>query len=86
MSISIFSAENCAGCKVVKSILESNNIPFEVKDIMDSDVMEEAYALGIRAIPVTAFYGKGGELPIDIVCGSSNDAVALILEIAKEYK
>lgn len=39
MNIAVFSADDCAGCKVVKALLSEKGVDFEVKDIMNSDVM-----------------------------------------------
>ncbi len=79
MQIAVFSAEDCAGCKVVKNLLSEKGITFEVKDIMNSDVMEEAQQLGIRGIPVTVFYQDG--VVKDSVVGSSQEAIKRIIEI-----
>ncbi len=79
MQIAVFSAEDCAGCKVVKNLLSEKGISFEVKDIMNSDVMEEAQQLGIRGIPVTVFYQDG--VVKDSVVGSSQEAIKRIIEI-----
>jgi len=79
MQIAVFSAEDCAGCKVVKALLSEKGISFEVKDIMNSDVMEEAQQLGIRGIPVTVFYQDG--VVKDSVVGSSQEAIKRIIEI-----
>jgi thioredoxin-like negative regulator of GroEL len=79
--LSVFSGEDCAGCKTVKSVLTERGIKFQVKDIMDSDVMEEAMQLGIRGIPVTVLYSDGK--PVEQVVGSSNQAIDRIIEIAE---
>jgi len=79
MQIAVFSADDCAGCKVVKNLLTEKGINFEVKDIMNSDVMEEAQQLGIRGIPVTVFYQDG--IVKDSVVGSSQEAIKRIIEI-----
>lgn len=80
MNIAVFSSEDCAGCVVVKEALTKANIEYQVKDIMDSDVMDEAMQLGIRGIPVTVFY-EDEEVKEKIV-GSSPDTVKKILELA----
>lgn len=79
MQIAVFSAEDCAGCKIVKNLLSEKGISFEVKDIMNSDVMEEAQQLSIRGIPVTVFYQDG--VVKDSVVGSSQEAIKRIIEI-----
>lgn len=79
MEVAVFSADDCAGCKVVKNMLTEKGVVFEVKDIMNSDVMEEAQQLGIRGIPVTVFY-EGGVVK-DSIVGSTEQALKRILEI-----
>lgn len=79
-TIAVFGTDQCAGCKVVGDILESNNILFDKKDILDTQVMEEAQQLGIRGIPVTAFYVDG--VVKETVVGSTEQAIQRILEIA----
>lgn len=79
MQIAVFSTEDCAGCKIVKNLLDEKGISFEVKDIMKSDVMEEAQQLGIRGIPVTVFYQDGAVK--DSVVGSSQESIKRIIEI-----
>lgn len=79
MKIAVFSADDCAGCKVVKALLSEKGIDCEVKDIMKSEVMEEAQSLGIRGIPVTVFYEDGSVK--ESVVGSSAQAIKRIIEI-----
>lgn len=79
-TIAVFGTEQCAGCKVVGDMLASNNISFEKKDILDTQVMEEAQQLGIRGIPVTALYVDG--VVKETVVGSTPEAINRILEIA----
>lgn len=80
MNISVFSAEGCSGCDVIKKLLSEKEVSFTVKDIMNSEVMEEAQTLGIRGIPVTVFYTESGEVKESIV-GSSKQAIDRIFEI-----
>lgn len=80
MQISLFSASGCAGCVTVAKVLSDKGIQFTKKDIMDSDVMEECQQLGIRNIPVTAFYKDGNV--VETIVGSSEQAIQRILEIA----
>lgn len=79
MLIEVYSAESCAGCKVVKGELDKAGIEYKTLDIMDTENMGAAQKLGIRNIPVTVLY-KDGEL-LDKIVGSSKEAIQRILQL-----
>ncbi len=75
MTIEVFSASWCQGCKTVKKVLNEKGIAYSVTDIESKEGMEKAKALGIRNIPVTLV---GDSLFV----GSSDKVIKEILEAA----
>lgn len=61
MSVKVFGMENCAGCLVVKNLLEFKGVGFEYIDIMNTENMAEAQKRGIRSVPTTYITVDGVE-------------------------
>ncbi len=66
MKIELYSADWCAGCKLIKpTILSLEGIDLEVVDVeKDTD---RALALGIKSIPVTRILNKDGSEKVRLV-------------------
>ncbi|MFD1775871.1 glutaredoxin family protein [Paenibacillus rhizophilus] len=55
----VYSTEGCGDCSRVKRMLQSEGIPFEVRDIMTSEAyQQEVERLGFMGIPVTVAGGR----------------------------
>jgi len=74
MSVIVYSAPWCSGCKVVKQALTRAEIQFEEIDITTTDGGRKALELGIKSIPVTTV--TSGKTFI----GSKADTIKSILE------
>lgn len=59
----VYSTPTCPDCQMLKAWLDREGIAFEVRDLSNRDVMEEAKArTGVRIAPITlvgdeVFYG-----------------------------
>jgi glutaredoxin len=73
--VSVFSADWCGGCKIVKKALVESGIEFEEVDITTKEGGERAKTLGIKSIPVT--YVFPFEKPF---IGSKPETIKAILE------
>ena len=51
--ITVFTADNCTPCKMVKQLLTTHGISFEEKSITEEKNMEELTSLGFMKAPVT---------------------------------
>lgn len=61
----IYTTTNCPGCKELKAYLDSQNIPYDIKNVSDSmEYRNELVSLGYRAVPVL-YNGKRAELGPD---------------------
>lgn len=67
MKIKLFSTEGCAGCVVVKKLLDDKGVVYETFDVMNVDHMAEASKFGVRGIPTIVIESGGVET---IVTGS----------------
>ena len=72
--VKVYSAEWCAGCRVVKSALVEAGIEHVVLDVCEGEGLQDAKKYGIRSIPVT-FIGD------ERVNGSSVADIKKIMEL-----
>lgn len=55
----LYSKPNCMQCNFTKKFLEDKNIPFEVRDVMESqEALEEVKSLGFASLPVVVIDGQ----------------------------
>ncbi|GGA43329.1 glutaredoxin family protein [Pelagibacterium lentulum] len=53
--LTIYSTPTCPDCRALKDWLDSEGVSYEVRDLSDQAVMEEAKAhYGVRVAPITA--------------------------------
>ena len=76
MSIVVFGADFCAGCKTVKDILKSKGILFVERDVNNVDHMEEAQKHGVRSIPTVVYTAKDA---VHIFTGASKMTIDSML-------
>ncbi len=73
----VYSAEGCIECSMVKKVLAEENIPFEVRDVLENpEYQQEVEKFGFLGIPVTVV----GERAVK---GFNNELKELI-EMAKK--
>ncbi|AYP68648.1 glutaredoxin-like protein [Exiguobacterium phage vB_EalM-132] len=51
--ITVFTADNCTPCKMVKQLLNTHGITFDEKSITEENNMTELTSLGFMKAPVT---------------------------------
>ena len=55
----LYSKPNCMQCNFTKQFFEQNDIRFEVKDVVESEVaLEEVRAMGFQSLPVVVIEGQ----------------------------
>lgn len=82
MSIVVFGADFCAGCKTVKDTLKSKGIEFVERDVNNVDHMEEASKHGVRSIPTVVYTAADG---IHIFTGASKMTIdSLLLHVSED--
>lgn len=55
----VYSSEGCVECDKVKQMLSDEGIPFEVRDVLESEeYQQEVEKLGFMGIPVTVVGDK----------------------------
>ncbi|PYZ96219.1 NrdH-redoxin [Alteribacter lacisalsi] len=55
----VYSTKNCVECDLVKKMLDSKNVEYEVRDVMTSrDYQKEVEAFGFMGVPVTVVDGE----------------------------
>lgn len=81
MSIMVFGADSCAGCKTVKDTLKSKGIEFIERDVNNVDHMEEAQKHGVRSIPTVVYTSPDG---VHIFTGASKMTIdSLLLHVSE---
>lgn len=57
-NVVVYTSTNCPHCRQVKSFLTEKGISFEERNIeQNDDYAQEAWDMGIRAVPVTVIGG-----------------------------
>lgn len=57
--IKVYSKPGCVQCEFTKKFLVQHEIPFEEKNVMESnDALEEVRAIGFTSLPVVVIDGK----------------------------
>lgn len=79
ITVRVYSAPWCGGCKVVKKVLTENNIKFDEVDISTKDGGLLAKEMDLRSIPVTTVYGKA-ITNVQHFIGSKPETLKQILE------
>ncbi|RNB87454.1 glutaredoxin family protein [Brevibacillus fluminis] len=55
----VYSTKGCVECDMVKQMLTTQGIPFEVRDVMTSaEYRDEVEKFGFMGVPVTVIDGK----------------------------
>lgn len=78
MTVKLFSTAGCAGCVVVKKLLDDKGIVYESFDVMDTKDMAEASKYNVRGIPTVV---KQFDVSFGSVTGSTPKNIADIKEM-----